>query len=422
MTDVSQLGGLRVDRKENRLECVRVAASSNPSLLASSSNGRCQLLVWSLRNLKRVEANRCNKLLYLFPPHMVVSLPVLQSLSIWECDSLRYIFCSSTATSLVQLRYLTITGCEMMEVIVKNEDEVQLDRTSKVEFSSLISIKLRNLPNLKGFCMGVLGFEWPSLKSVDILFCWKLGIFISGYSNQPILRKVFIDSNPHSLEVEDLNTTLMTMRQKVWISSIRKTYDPEDDNLAIKEEGILTINGFLIAGDHLVAQCPSWSWNSGRTYRASGLPHQRQFLITRNVPCLRKASSKEVEEHKNEGDECDGEDKNIPTPRSYDVSITYDKHNRSPRLWLKGYDDKSKMILPLELVLQDIAEYHPRELITIERHPDLGEDHVSLYPLNFIKDFYDRASQGIELNVENYLQILLEAYASIVPTIMYKYC
>ena len=142
------------------------------------------------------------------------------------------------------------------------------------------------------------------------------------------------------------------------------------------------------------------------------------------MPCLKSASSKVVVEDKIEVDECGGDDKNIPNPRSYDVSITFDKPNQSPRLWLRGYDDESKLTLPLELVLQDIAEHHPRELVIVEEHPYLDEDYVSLYPHlqpNFMKDIYDhRALQGIQPNIENYLQILLEAYASVVPTIKYK--
>ncbi|KAM7524410.1 hypothetical protein LguiA_014312 [Lonicera macranthoides] len=342
---------------------------------------------------------------------MVVRLPVLQSLSIVYCDSLRYLFCSSTATSLVQLRDLEINSCEMMEVIVKDEDEVEVDRMGKlIVFSSLISIELRRLSNLKGFCLEELCFEWPLLTSVKIELCWKMGIFTIGYSNIPIL-----DGYLYSI----------TCKTKAGIS-IQLFPSQLQDNLALKEEGILTINGFLIAGDHLVAQCPSWSWNSAKWTFDLDLPIGRKFLITRNVPCLRRAASKVVVEDKNEGDDCGGDDKNIPRPRSYDVSITYNKRNKSPRLWLRGYnDDESKAILPLELVLQDIAEHHPRKLVTIERHPFFYENHVSLYPHlqpNFIKDFYHRrALQGIPSNVENYLQILLEAYASVVPTIKYRY-
>jgi len=53
---------------------------------------------------------------------------------------------------------------------------------------------------------------------------------------------------------------------------------------------------FVIAGDNLVSKCPTWSWESGEpNKRKSYLPPEKQFLITRNVPCLRRAASVEEE-------------------------------------------------------------------------------------------------------------------------------
>lgn len=65
---------------------------------------------------------------------------------------------------------------------------------------------------------------------------------------------------------------------------------------AFKEKGVLSINEFIIAGDNLVSKCPTWSWESGEpSKRKSYLPVEKQFLITRNVPCLRRAASVEEE-------------------------------------------------------------------------------------------------------------------------------
>ncbi|XP_057802467.1 autophagy-related protein 3 [Salvia miltiorrhiza] len=61
---------------------------------------------------------------------------------------------------------------------------------------------------------------------------------------------------------------------------------------AYKEKGVLSINEFILAGDNLVSKCPTWSWESGEPgKRKSYLPQDKQFLITRNVPCLRRAAS-----------------------------------------------------------------------------------------------------------------------------------
>ncbi|KAK6918629.1 Ubiquitin-like-conjugating enzyme Atg3/Atg10 [Dillenia turbinata] len=65
---------------------------------------------------------------------------------------------------------------------------------------------------------------------------------------------------------------------------------------AFKEKGVLSVSEFIIAGDNLVSKCPTWSWESGEpSKRKSYLPPEKQYLITRNVPCLRRAASVEEE-------------------------------------------------------------------------------------------------------------------------------
>ncbi|XP_020215316.1 autophagy-related protein 3 isoform X1 [Cajanus cajan] len=65
---------------------------------------------------------------------------------------------------------------------------------------------------------------------------------------------------------------------------------------AFKEKGVLSVSEFVTAGDNLVAKCPTWSWESGEPgKRKPYLPPEKQFLITRNVPCLRRAASVEEE-------------------------------------------------------------------------------------------------------------------------------
>ncbi|KAL9655087.1 hypothetical protein ABK040_008868 [Willaertia magna] len=55
------------------------------------------------------------------------------------------------------------------------------------------------------------------------------------------------------------------------------------------ERGVLTPEEFVKAGDLLVSKCPTWSWSSGEeSKRKDYLPSDKQFLITRNVPCLRR--------------------------------------------------------------------------------------------------------------------------------------
>ncbi|CDY14035.1 hypothetical protein Bca4012_047538 [Brassica carinata] len=61
---------------------------------------------------------------------------------------------------------------------------------------------------------------------------------------------------------------------------------------AFKEKGVLSVSEFVLAGDNLVSKCPTWSWEAGDlSKRKPYLPLEKQFLITRNVPCLRRAAS-----------------------------------------------------------------------------------------------------------------------------------
>jgi len=58
------------------------------------------------------------------------------------------------------------------------------------------------------------------------------------------------------------------------------------------EKGVITPEEFVAAGDLLVLRCPTWQWMAGDAAKArSFLPPTKQFLITRNVPCQRRAQA-----------------------------------------------------------------------------------------------------------------------------------
>ncbi|KAL9182946.1 hypothetical protein ACHAXT_004225 [Thalassiosira profunda] len=78
------------------------------------------------------------------------------------------------------------------------------------------------------------------------------------------------------------------------LKSAREWVTPTLKSSAFLSRGVLTPEEFVAAGDELVYKCPTWTWEAGDpAKRKKHLPADKQFLMTRNVPCAARVSEME---------------------------------------------------------------------------------------------------------------------------------
>ena len=77
-----------------------------------------------------------------------------------------------------------------------------------------------------------------------------------------------------------------------WYKSAFEAVVPVNEKSDFNEKGVLTPEEFLKAGCQLVYKCPTWSWESGDAKKKKPyLPDNQQYLISRNLPCLKRVKS-----------------------------------------------------------------------------------------------------------------------------------
>ena len=80
-----------------------------------------------------------------------------------------------------------------------------------------------------------------------------------------------------------------------FLKNVRESLTPTLKTSAFATRGVLTPEEFVRAGDELVFKCPTWSWEgaSDQSKARSHLPEDKQYLVTRNVPCRERCSAVE---------------------------------------------------------------------------------------------------------------------------------
>ncbi|KIY64869.1 hypothetical protein CYLTODRAFT_401315 [Cylindrobasidium torrendii FP15055 ss-10] len=74
--------------------------------------------------------------------------------------------------------------------------------------------------------------------------------------------------------------------------AVREYLSPVLKESKFKEHGRITPEEFVAAGDFLAYKFPVWTWEKGEASKARDyLPADKQYLVTRGVPCLRRATA-----------------------------------------------------------------------------------------------------------------------------------
>ncbi|GMM55926.1 Atg3 protein [Maudiozyma humilis] len=218
------------------------------------------------------------------------------------------------------------------------------------------------------------------------------------------------------------------------ISTWREYLTPISHKSTFLSTGQITPDEFVQAGNYLVSMFPTWSWNgdispdniSARDF----LPPDKQFLVSRKVPCLIRAQdffnvdyNDELDEEEDTPNETsadapanstntnsqdnnsiqdidemlqsmdvedveDNDDEVITThntadqtKRYYDLYIAYSTSYRVPKMYLVGFNAHGTP-LTAEEMLEDIALDYRRKTATIEKLPFLKTPvlSVSIHP------------------------------------------
>jgi len=165
------------------------------------------------------------------------------------------------------------------------------------------------------------------------------------------------------------------------------------------EEGVITPEEFMLAGDLLVYKCPTWTWEAGESSKAvSYLPKDKQFLRTRNVPCLMRVSTleKSVNETQNQDIEIDGDDGWVETHVGYKNAADED----IPEIDFvdNSEDAKEKPVpKPAEDDIPDIDDFpideEPEDEATLHTKESTDSDHLLKTRTYDISITYDKYYQ-----------------------------
>ena len=116
-----------------------------------------------------------------------------------------------------------------------------------------------------------------------------------------------------------------------YLRGLREWASPARTTSAFLEKGVLTPEEFVRAGDELVYRCPTWSWEGVATGMdpkkvRDYLPADKQYLITRGVPCQTRSVEQDVvlEAAEGEGDDEEWMVSNVTSHKNKSIEDDFD--------------------------------------------------------------------------------------------------
>ncbi|CCL98712.1 uncharacterized protein FIBRA_00716 [Fibroporia radiculosa] len=146
-----------------------------------------------------------------------------------------------------------------------------------------------------------IGFKFAELE-IKVILSMLLPTFTFELTDKPITWNVATvyyptaspeDTQPQLPLKESANhffANMHAIQQQYW--AVRDYLSPVLKESKFKEHGRITPEEFVAAGDFLAYKFPVWSWEKGDASKARDyLPTDKQYLVTRGVPCLRRATA-----------------------------------------------------------------------------------------------------------------------------------
>ena len=187
--------------------------------------------------------------------------------------------------------------------------------------------------------------------------------------------------------------------------------------------GYLTREDFLVSGDLLVKMDSNWEWSFNQTKMLPDFPPDRQYLINRGLLCFKVKVNEErthLDLQKNElwmiYNEIEANDNMATARHFYDLSITYDLSNATPRIWLFGYNQDG---VPLDSseIIEDMSVEFAGTIATMIPHPVSDILNVSIHPCRHA-EVMSRLINVDDYDPSKYLILFLRLVNHIFPNLV----